>query len=107
MITQLLIVTGVAIITQPTSVVITVNANVTLNCVGTGRGFITYQWETSDINGVQWMNISNSNTTRLFVGNLEQSQQYRCIALNEDNSTMSDNATVFVLSKLFISPCTS
>ena len=53
------------------------------------------------------MNISNSNTTRLVVGNLERSQQYRCVVYNEDNSAMSDSATVSVLSKLFISPSTS
>ena len=107
LIALLLIVTGVAITTHPTSVVITVNTNVTLNCEGTGRGSITYQWETSDINRLEWMNISDSNTTRLVVGNLEQSQQYRCIVSNKVNSTMSDSATVYVLSKLFISLSTS
>ena len=86
---------------------ITVNTSATLECEGTGRGSITYQWETSNINGVQWMNISNSNTTRLVVRNLERSQQYRCVVYNEDNSAMSDSATVSVLSKLFISPSAS
>ena len=44
-----------------------------LNCETTGRGSTTYQWETSNINGGQWMNISNSNSSTLVVGTLEQS----------------------------------
>ena len=73
--------------------------NITLNCEGTGRGTITYQRETSNINGGQWMNISNSNTTELFVGTLEQSQQYRCVISNEAGSTRSNVATVTILSE--------
>ena len=90
-----------AITTHPTSQLTTLSVSVTLNCEGTGRGSITYQWETSNINGGQWMNISNSNTTELVVGTLEQSQQYRCVVTNEAGSTRSNVATVTVLSKLF------
>ena len=73
--------------------------SVTLDCEGTGRGSITYQWETSNINGGQWMNISNSNNKTLVVGTLEQSQQYRCVVSNEAGSTRSNVATITVLSK--------
>ena len=88
------------ITTHPTSQLTNVSMSVTLDCEGTGRGSITYHWETSNINGGQWMNISNSNTRRLVVRNLEQSQQYRCIVSNEAGSTRSNVATVTVLSKL-------
>ena len=90
------------ITTHPTSQLVTSNMNITLDCEGTGRGSITYQWETSSINGGQWMNISNSNNRTLVVGTLEQSQQYRCVVSNEAGSTRSNVATVTVLSKLFI-----
>ena len=86
------------ITTHPASQLITVSMNVTLDCEGTGRGSITYQWETSNINGGQWMNTSNSKT--LVVGTLEQSQQYRCVVSNEAGSNRSNVATVTVLSKL-------
>ena len=72
---------------------------ITLDCEGIGKGTITYQWETSNINGGQWMNISDSNNKTLVVRNLEQSQQYRCVVSNEAGSTRSDIATVTVLSK--------
>ena len=102
--TQLHIVVGPTITIQPASVVITVDTSVTLNCEGTGLGSITYQWQNYNINGGQWMNISNSNTTELVVEKLEQSQQYRCVISDEDGSTTSDNATVTVLSKFFYQP---
>ena len=90
------------ITTHPTSQLINNSINVTLDCEGTGNGSITYQWETSSINGGQWINISNSNSKTLIVGTLEKSQQYRCVVSNEAGSTRSNVATVTVLSKLFI-----
>jgi len=62
------------ITTHPTSQLITVNMSVTLNCEGTGRDSITYQWETSNVNRGQWMNITDSNSRRLVLRDLEQSQ---------------------------------
>ena len=87
------------ITTHPTSQLTNVSMSVTLDCEGTGRGSITYHWETSNINGGQWMNINNSNSRRLVVSNLEQSQQYRCVVSNEAGSTRSNVATVTVLSE--------
>ena len=90
------------IITHPASQLTNVSISVTLDCEGTGRGSITYQWETSNISGGQWMNINNSNSSTLVVGTLEQSQQYRCVVSNEAGSTRSNNAIITVLSELFI-----
>ena len=74
--------------------------SVTLNCEGTGRGSITYQWQTRNINGRRWSDISNSNNRRLVVRNLQESQQYRCVVSNEAGGTSSHVAIVIVLSKL-------
>ena len=96
---RIAVLTPPVIVTHPTSHLVTISTSVTLDCKGTGRGSITYHWETSNINGGQWMNISNSNSRTLVVRNLEQSQQYRCVASNEAGSTRSDVAIVTVLSK--------
>ena len=85
------------ITTHPRSQLITIAMTIMLNCEKIGRGSITHHWETSNLNGGQWMNISNSKT--LVVRNLDQSQQYRCVVSNEAGSTRSDVATVMVLSK--------
>ena len=87
---------------HPTSQLTNVSMSVTLNCEGTGRGSITYQWQTSNINGGQWRNTSNSNNRRLVVSNLQESQQYRCVVSNEAGGTRSNVATVTVLSKQFL-----
>ena len=87
------------ITTHPTSRLTTVSMSVTLNCEGTGRGSITYQWQTRNINGRQWSDISNSYNWRLFIWNLQESQQYRCVVSNEAGGTRSNIATVTVLSK--------
>ncbi|XP_065918202.1 receptor-type tyrosine-protein phosphatase S-like isoform X7 [Dysidea avara] len=83
------------ITTHPTSQLTTVSMSVTLNCKGTGRGSIKYQWQTTNINGGQWSNISNNR--RLVVRNLQESQQYRCVVSNEAGGTRSNVANVTVL----------
>ena len=70
-----------------------------LNCKTTSRRSIAYQWEARNINGGQWIIISNSDNRRLMLKNLQQSQQYRCVVSNEAGSTRSNVATVTVLSK--------
>ncbi|XP_065917563.1 roundabout homolog 1-like [Dysidea avara] len=92
------------ITTHPTSQLTTISMRVTLNCEGTGRGSITYQWQARNINGGQWSVISNSNnrrlsnnSRRLVVRNLQESQQYRCVVFNEAGGTRSYVATVTVL----------
>ena len=86
------------ITTQPTSQLTTVNMSVTLTCKGTSTEPITYRWEVKNNNGEEWMNISNSNNTKL-VRNLEQSEQYRCVVSNQFDTKESNIATVSVLSK--------
>ena len=86
------------ITTQPTSQLTTVNTNATLTCEGTGAGTITYHWETSGINEREWIKISNNNSTKL-VAKLEQSQQYRCVVSSQFGTTISNVATINVLSK--------
>ena len=90
------------ITTHPTSQLTNVSMSVTLDCEGTGRGSITYHWETKRIGNKQWMSINNNNRKRYVVSNLEQSQQYRCIVSNEVGSTRSDVTTITVLSKFYI-----
>ena len=85
------------ITTHPTSQLTNVSMSVTLDCEGTGRGSITYQWETRSINGGKWISISNNKD--IAVSNLQQSQQYRCVVSNEAGRTRSNVATVTVLSK--------
>ena len=88
------------ITTHPTSQLTTVSMSVTLNCEGTGRGSITYQWQTRNINGGQWRNISNSKNRMFVVRNLKMLQRYRCAVSNEAGRTRSNVATVTVLSEL-------
>ena len=90
------------ITTHPTSQLTTVSMRVTLNCEGTGRGSITYQWQTRNINGGRWSNISNSSNRRLVVRNLQESQQYRCVVSNEAGGTRSNVANITVLSESLI-----
>ena len=87
------------ITTHPTSELTTVSMSVTLNCEGTSRGSITYQWQTRNINRGRWSDISNSNNRRLVVRNLRVSKRYRCVMSNEAGETTSNFSTVTVLSK--------
>ena len=87
------------ITTHPTSQLTTVSMSVTLNCEGTGRGSITYQWQNRNINGGQWRDINNNR--RLVVSDLQESQQYRCVVSNEAGRTPSNVASVTVLSKYY------
>ena len=95
-----MIIIGAPIITtHPSSQLITSNMTVTLDCEATGKEPITYQWENSNINGGQWMDIDNSNSKRFVVKNVEQSEQYRCVVSNDAGRTESDIANITVLSK--------
>ena len=87
---------------HPTSQLTTVSMSVTLDCEGTGRGSITYHWQSRNINERRWMDISSSNSRRFVVRNLEQSQQYSCVVSNEAGSIRSDVATVTVLSEFVV-----
>ena len=95
----LFIFTAPTITTHPTNQWTTVSMSVTLNCEGTGRGSIVYQWQTRNINGEQWSDISNSDNRRLVVSNLQESQQFRCVVSNEAGGTRSNIATITVFGK--------
>ena len=86
--------------THPTSQLTTVSMSVTLNCEGTGRGSITYQWQIKNINGRQWSDISDSSEKVLVVMNLQEPKRYRCVMSNEAGRKTSNAATVTILSKL-------
>ena len=84
---------------HPTSVLTASNVvNSTLNCEGTSKGMLTYQWETSNVDGRPWMKIGDDK--RLVVRSPERSQHYRCIVSNEAGIVRSNIATVTTLSKL-------
>ena len=87
------------ITTQPSSQLVTARTTFTLKCEATGEGSITYQWQTRRVNGEQWMNVNNSDSTRLNVSNLMEPQQYRCIASNEVGEAISYVSNVTILSK--------
>ena len=84
---------------HPTNVLTANDTSGTLNCEGTGKGLIKYQWEASNVNGGPWTQISNDNNRRLIVRGFWQSQQYRCIVSNEAGAVRSSIATVTTLSK--------
>ena len=81
---------------------ITSDISVTLDCEGTGTGLIEYQWEYSNINGGNWMNIIDSNSKTLVVKNLEQSERFRCVVYNDVGGTPSNVAIITVLSKFMV-----
>ena len=87
------------ITTHPTSQLTTVSMSVTLDCEGTGNGSITYHWETRNINGEEWVILSDSNVETYVVREFAQSKQYRCVVSNEAGSTRSGVATVNILGK--------
>jgi len=90
------------IMSHPTSQLTNISMNITLDCEGTSRGSITYHWEIGNINEEQWVNISNSNSNKLVVRNLQYTQRYRCVVSNEAGSTRSNITTITVLSKIII-----
>ena len=73
--------------------------SVTLDCDANGTEPITFRWQYSNSNKKQWMNISHSNSKKLVVRTLEQSEQYRCVASNDAGETSSNIANITVLSK--------
>ena len=84
---------------HPDSQLVTSYMNISLDCEGDGLGKIKYQWEYRKSNESQWMTIDNSNTKRLVVKNLQQSEQLRCLVSNEAGEIESKIATLTVLSK--------
>ena len=87
------------IVTHPSSKVVTSNMSIILDCDASGKEPITFKWQNSSIYGGQWMTISNSNSRKLVVKTLKQSEQFRCVASNGAGKTRSNIAIITVLSK--------
>ena len=66
---------------------------------------VSYVWERSS-NGQKWSRVMNSNSYKYDVSNIQQSQQYRCIAGNDAGAPVSNAATIQVLSKSTINSIT-
>ena len=84
---------------QPASQVVTVGVTVILCCNVSGIS-VNFAWERRS-NGGKWsrINIRNTSSSKYDVRNIQQSQQYRCIASNPACSIISNVATIQVLSK--------
>ena len=91
---QLLFTGPPVIIVHPANKVINTTTSVTLRCKGTGGGSIMYQWEYKLIDEGQWMSISDSNTEKIVIRNLQHTEMYRCIVSNGAGRTMSNVSTV-------------
>jgi len=60
---------------------------------------VSYQRERRTINGGSWSRISNAQSYKYDVKNIQQFQQYRCAAGNNAGTLISNVATIEVLSK--------
>ena len=97
----IIVATGPPVITtHPSSQLITSNMSIILDCdASSGKEMITFKWENSNSFGGQWMTISDSNSRKLVVKNLEKSEQkFRCVASNDAGETRSNTAIINVLS---------
>ena len=84
-------------LTHPASHIVTVGMTVSLYCNVSGIK-VSYIWERMS-NGHKWSRIVNSNSYKYDVRNIQQSQQYRCIAGNDAGTIISKVSTIQVLSK--------
>ena len=84
---------------HPKSQLVTSNMSINLDCEGVGLGTVKYQWERSKVNESQWMTISDGNSNRYVVSNLQHSERFRCIVSNEAGETESEIATLTILGK--------
>jgi len=85
-------------LTHPTSHIVTVGMTISLYC-NVSAFIVSYAWEWRSINGGSWSRISNSQSYKYDVRNIQQSQQYRCVAGNDAGALISNVATIEVLSK--------
>jgi len=88
---------GVPVITvHPANHLMTTGMNVALNCEGSGKGTLTYQWENNVDNF--WTTITNSNNKTYVIENIQESEQYRCVVRNEVGPVSSNPAVIIILS---------
>ena len=92
------IITGPPVfLAHPISHIVTVGMTVSLYCNVSGIK-VTFVWERMS-DGGKWSRIRNSQSYKYDVRNIQQSQQYRCIAGNTVLAIISEVATIQVLSK--------
>jgi len=85
-----------AITVHPANHLATTGMNVVLNCEGSGKGMLNYQWENNADNS--WTTITNSNNKTYVIENIQESQQYRCVVGNEVGHVTSNPAVIIILS---------
>ena len=86
------------ILTNPTSHIVTVGMNVTLYCNVSSAVSVSFVWERRT-DSSPWERIDNSQSYKYTVRNIQQTQQYRCVAGNYAGALVSNAATIEVLSK--------
>ena len=90
-------------LTHPTSHIVTVGMNVTLYC-NVSAFKVSFAWDVNT-NGSKWNRIDESQKYKYIVRNIQQPQQYRCIAGNHAGTFTSNTATIEVLNK-YVQFCT-
>ena len=82
----------------PASSVVAAGMSITLYCNVTGM-VISYVWERRNYGSNMWSRIEDSNKKSYSVSNIQQSQQFQCVAGDGAGSVASNAATIQVLSK--------
>ena len=72
--------------------------NVTLYC-NVSSVSVSFVWERRN-DSSSWERIYNSQSYKYTVRNIQQTQQYRCVAGNDADTLVSNAATIEVLSKI-------
>ena len=85
-------------LTHPNSHIVTAGMTVSLYCNVSGFA-LSYVWERSINGGHPWSRISDSNSYKYDVRNIQQSKQYRCIAGNDAGTITSNPAKIQILSE--------
>ena len=85
-------------LTHPTSHIVTVGMTISLYCNVSGFR-VSFGWERRSTNGGSWSRISNSQSNKYDVRNIQQFQQYKCVPGNHAGALISNVATIEVLSK--------
>ena len=84
------------IVTHPNDAVINASQRVVLNCEGSGKGMLSYEWQVSNIDKSNWKNLT-INATNILVWNLRVSEKYRCLVYNEAGGSISNISTVTLM----------
>ena len=80
---------------HPSDHLATVGMDVALNCEGSGKGMLIYQWENNVDNS--WSAVTNSNNKTYKIENVQESEGYRCVVGNEVGNVTSNPAMITIL----------